>query len=140
MLTDLWYVILAIAVSELGSMVTSSWDDANRDTLGNSEIFGVTPNAPEGYASTSAGEFPAFILYGMAGMAAVGGAAIMIISQRKLKKEGKNLQQTGIDPTQLTGVQTSAGSGGYQTIRGEAPRLLDGLSSDFSSTCGFFSS
>ena len=28
MLMDLWYVILAIAVSELGSMVTSSWDDA----------------------------------------------------------------------------------------------------------------
>ena len=82
--------------------------------------FGVTPNAPEGYATTSAGEFPAFILYGMAGMAAVGGAAIMIISQRKLKREGKNLRQTGIDPTQLTGVQTSASSGGYQTIRGEA--------------------
>jgi len=93
---------------------------ANRDTLGTSEIFGVTPTAPEGYATTSTGEFPAFILYGMAGMAAVGGAAIMIISQRKLKKEGKNLQQTGIDPTQLTGVQTSASSGGYQTIRGEA--------------------
>ena len=93
---------------------------ANRDTLGTSEIFGVTPNAPEGYATTSAGEFPAFILYGMAGMAAVGGVAIMIISQRKLKKEGKNLKQTGIDPSQLTGVQTSASSGGYQTIRGEA--------------------
>ena len=93
---------------------------ANRDTLGTSEIFGVTPNAPEGYASTSTGEFPAFILYGMAGMAAIGGAAIMLISQRKLKKEGKNLQQTGIDPTQLTGVQTSASSGGYQTVRGEA--------------------
>jgi len=93
---------------------------ANRDTLGTSEIFGVTPNAPEGYATTSTGEFPAFILYGMAGMAAVGGAAIMIISQRKLKKEGKNLKQTGIDPSQLTGVQTSASSGGYQTVRGEA--------------------
>ena len=93
---------------------------ANRDTLDNSEIFGVTPNAPEGYASTSSGEFPAFILYGMAGMAAIGGAAIMIISQRKLKKEGTNLQQTGIDPSQLTGVQTSASSGGYQTVRGEA--------------------
>jgi len=93
---------------------------ANRDTLGTSEIFGVTPNAPEGYATTSTGEFPAFILYGMAGMAAVGGAAIMIISQRKLKKEGKNLKQTGIAPSQLTGVQTSASSGGYQTVRGEA--------------------
>ena len=93
---------------------------ANRDVLGDSEIFGVTPNAPEGYATTSAGEFPAFILYGMAGMAAVGGLAIMIISQRKLKKEGKNLKQTGIDPTQLTSSQTSASSGGYQTLRGES--------------------
>jgi hypothetical protein len=93
---------------------------ANRDVLGNSEIFGVTPNAPEGYASTSSGEFPAIILYGMAGMAAVGGAAMMMISKRKLNKEKGHYQQTGIDPTQLTGVQTSASSGGYQTIRGEA--------------------
>jgi len=93
---------------------------ANRDVLGTSEIFGVTPNAPEGYASTSSGEFPAYILYGMAGMAAVGGAAMMMISKRKLNKEKGHYQQTGIDPTQLTGVQTSASSGGYQTVRGEA--------------------
>jgi len=93
---------------------------ANRDTLGNSEIFGVTPNAPEGYASTSSGEFPAFILYGMAGAAAAGGAAMMMVSKRKLNKEKGHYEQTGIDPTQLTGVQTSASSGGYQTVRGEA--------------------
>jgi len=93
---------------------------ANRDVLGSSEIFGVTPNAPEGYASTSSGEFPAFILYGMAGMAAIGGAAMMLVSKRKLNKEKGHYDQTGIDPTQLTGVQTSASSGGYQTVRGEA--------------------
>jgi len=93
---------------------------ANRDVLGNSEIFGVTPTAPEGYASTSSGEFPAFILYGMAGMAGVGGLAMMLMSMRKLKKEKGHMHQTGIDPSQLTGVQTSASSGGYQTIRGEA--------------------
>jgi len=93
---------------------------ANRDVLGTSEIFGVTPNAPEGYASTSSGEFPAYILYGMAGMAAIGGAAMMMVSKRKLNKEKGHYQQTGIDPTQLTGVQTSASSGGYQTVRGEA--------------------
>jgi len=98
---------------------------ANRDVLGTSEIFGVTPNAPEGYASTSSGEFPAVILYGMAGMAAVGGAAMMFMSKRKLAKEKGHYQQTGIDPTQLTGVQTSASSVGYQTIRGEA--LVIGL-------------
>jgi len=93
---------------------------ANRDTLGNSEIFGVKPNAHEGYETTSSGEFPAYILYGMAGMAAVGDAAMMLISKRKRNKEKGHYQQTGIDPTQLTGVQTSASSGGYQTIRGEA--------------------
>ena len=108
---------------------------ANRDVLGSSEIFGVTAQAPEGYASTSSGEFPAFILYGMAGMAAVGGVAIMIISQRKLKKEGKNPQQTGIDPTQLTGVATSASAGGYQTVRGEAQ--VKGLD-DYSQTKSYY--
>ena len=108
---------------------------ANRDVLGSSEIFGVTAQAPEGYASTSSGEFPAFILYGMAGMAAIGGVAIMLISQRKLKKEGKNPQQTGIDPTQLTGVATSASAGGYQTIRGEAQ--VKGLD-DYSQTKSYY--
>jgi len=93
---------------------------ANRDVLGTSEIFGVTPTAPEGYASTSTGEFPAFILYGMAGAAAAGGAAMMLISKRKLKKEEGHMEQKGISPSQLTGYQTSASSGGYQTVRGEA--------------------
>jgi len=99
-------------------------DNASLDVVGfatrDSGFFGVTPTAPEGYATTSSEEFPAMVLYGMAGMAALGGVAIMVVSQRKLKKEGKNLQQTGIDPTQLTGVQTSSSSGGYQTVRGEA--------------------
>ena len=93
---------------------------ANRDVLGTSEIFGVTPNAPEGYASTSSGEFPAFILYGMAGAAAAGGAAMMMISKRKLDKEKGHYEQKGIDPSQLTGYQPSASAGGYQTVRGEA--------------------
>ena len=53
-------------------------------------------------------------------MAALGGVAMMLMSKRKLSKEKGHYQQTGIDPSQLTGVQTSASSGGYQTIRGEA--------------------
>jgi len=93
---------------------------ANRDTLGTSEIFGVTPNAPEGYATTSTGEFPAFILYGMAGMAAIGGVAMYMMSMRKLKGEKGHYDQTGIDPRNLSATATSASSGGYQTVRGEA--------------------
>ena len=93
---------------------------ATREVQSNSEVFGISPMAPEGYATTSSGEFPAGVLYGMAGAAAIGGVAIMIVSQRKLKKEKGHYQQTGIDPSQLTGVATSASSGGYQTVRGEA--------------------
>ena len=116
--SDKVYVIKSIESSANASIDIFGF--ANRDTLGSSEIFGVTPNAPEGYASTSSGEFPAFILYGMAGMAAIGGAAMMLMSKRKLSKEKGHYNQTGIDPSNLTGVATSASSGGYQTVRGEA--------------------
>ena len=46
--------------------------------LDNQEVVGVYPEAPEGYATTSTGEFPVMIIYGMAGMAAFGGIAIFI--------------------------------------------------------------
>ena len=93
---------------------------ATRETSGTSEVFGVSPQPPDGYATTSTGEFPAMILYGMAGMAALGGVAMMMMSRRKLSKEKGHMHQTGIDPSQLTGVATSASAGGYQTVRGEA--------------------
>ena len=93
---------------------------ATREISGTSEVFGVSPEPPEGYATTSTGEFPAMILYGMAGMAALGGVAMMMMSRRKLSKEKGHMEQTGISPSQLTGVATSASAGGYQTVRGEA--------------------
>jgi hypothetical protein len=94
------------------------------DNLAGLEIVGVTPTPPEGFATTSTGGFPAGIIYGMAGMAAIGGVAIFIISNRKLKAEAGQTEQTGIDPSRLRAYQTSAGSGGYQTVRGEA-QLVD---------------
>ena len=100
-----------------------------RDSLEGLEIFGVTPTAPEGFATTSTGEFPVSVIYGMAAMAAVGGAGIFIYSNRKLKHEAT--QQTGIDPSQLKAYQTSAGAGGYQTLRGEAQLIDD---SDYQKT------
>ena len=99
------------------------------DSLEGLEIIGVTPTAPEGFATTSTGEFPVSIIYGMAAMAAIGGAGIFIYSSRKLKHEGT--QQTGIDPSQLRAYQTSAGAGGYQTVRGEAQLIDD---SDYEKT------
>ena len=92
---------------------------ANIDTLDNTEVVGVYPEAPEGFATTSTGEFPVMIIYGMAGMAGVAGVAVFIVSEKK-RKGDLGAGQTGIDPSQLVGADTSTGSGGYKTNRGEA--------------------
>ena len=92
---------------------------ANIDNLEGTEIFGVTPTPPTNYASTSSGEFPVMIIYGMAAMAGIGAIAILFISNRKLKAEEGQGQQ-GIDPSQLQSYSTSESSGGYKTVRGEA--------------------
>ena len=52
-------------------------------------------------------------------MAGVVGVAVFVISEKK-RKGDIGATQTGIDPSQLTGVSTSTGSGGYKTNRGEA--------------------
>jgi len=92
---------------------------ASIDIIDNTEVIGVTPNAPEDYGDTTGGGFPIMIIYGMAGMAGIGTIGILIWSNRKLKSE-EGQGQTGIDPSQLQGYVTSASSGGYQTVRGEA--------------------
>ncbi|MFQ5573927.1 MAG: hypothetical protein ACE5EJ_06720 [Nitrosopumilaceae archaeon] len=97
------------------------------DKLAELEIVGVTPTPPEGFATTATGGFPVSIIYGMAAMAAVGGGAIFFVSNRKLKAEAGLTEQTGIDPSRLRAYQTSAGAGGYQTVRGEA-QLIDDTS------------
>lgn len=94
------------------------------DKLGALEIVGVTATPPEGFMTTSTGGFPVGIIYGMAGLAAIGGGIIFFISNRKLKAEAGQTEQTGIDPSRLRAYQTSEGSGGYQTVRGEA-QLID---------------
>jgi hypothetical protein len=102
---------------------------ANIDVLDNQEVVGVYPEAPEGYATTSTGEFPVMIIYGMAGFAGMAGIAIFLVSEKKRKKDAKagNIQ-TGIDPSQLVGADTSTGSGGYKTNRGEAHLKSDDYS------------
>ncbi len=87
------------------------------DQLDGIEIAGVTPSAPDS-ANTATGDFPVFIIYGMAGLAAVGGLLFFFVSNRALKNEKQG--QQGIDPHDLVGYQTSTASGGYQTNRGEA--------------------
>ncbi len=103
------------------------------DVLDGVEIAGVTPTPPEGYATTSTGDFPIFIVYGMAGVAAIAGIAFFFVSNRSLKNERQG--QQGIDPSLLVGYQTSSSSGGYQTNRGEA-QLADG--SDYQQTRSYY--
>lgn len=103
------------------------------DTLEGVEIAGVTDRAPDDFATTSTGDFPVIIIYGMAGLAAVGGGLFFVFSNRALKNEKKG--QQGIDPSRLVGYQTSSASGGYQTNRGEA-QLRD--ASDYQQTRSYY--
>ena len=66
------------------------------------------------------GEFPATIMYGMAGMAVVGGVLLFAISSRKLKNDSLNGGQTGIDPAHLASRESSNSAASYKTNRGES--------------------
>lgn len=103
------------------------------DSLDGIEIAGVTPQAPEGFTIDPTGGFPIFIIYGMAGLAAVAGIAFFFVSNRSLKNEKQG--QQGVDPAHLVGYQTSSASGGYQTNRGEA-QLRD--ASDYQQTRSYY--
>ena len=115
-MADQLYVVRSVQSSDQANL--SAIGFGALDTLDGVEIAGVTPTPPEGYATTSTGEFPVMIVYGMAGMAALGGIGFFIFSNRSLKNTEQS--QQGIDPSRLQGYQTSASSGGYQTNRGEA--------------------
>ena len=117
--TDKTYDLRTIESADAANVFVAGF--ANVDVLQNSEVFGFSPTAPEGFATTSTGGFPMMIIYGMAGMAGVAGIAVFIISEKKRKGEIKQGGiQTGIDPSQLVGADTSTGAGGYKTNRGEA--------------------
>lgn len=119
--TDKTYVVRAIASADNANLRVIGF--ASIDSLEGIEIVGVTPTPPEGYATTSTGQFPVMIIYGMAAMAAIGGGAFFMFSNRQLKRSTET-GQTGIDPSRLRAYETSAGAGGYQTTRGEA-QLID---------------
>ena len=113
---DQHYIVRSVQSTDQGNLYAIGFGAL--DKLDGVEIAGVTPTPPEGYATTSTGDFPIMIVYGMAGIAAVAGGAFFVISNRALKNEAKG--QQGISPDRLVGYQTSASSGGYQTNRGEA--------------------
>ena len=121
------YVVRSVQSSDQGNIAAIGFGAI--DVLDGLEIVGLTPTPPAGYQTTSSGGFPVTIVYGMAGMAAIGGIAFFIFSNRALKNQTTG--QQGIDPSRLVRYQTSASSGGYQTNRGEA-QLAD--NSDYAQT------
>jgi len=122
--TDKTYDLRTIESADSANIFFAGF--ANIDTLNSAEVVGVYPEAPEGFATTSTGEFPVMIIYGMAGFAGIAGVAIFIISEKKRKGDlAAGNVQTGIDPSQLVGADTSTGSGGYKTNRGEAHLKTD---------------
>ena len=122
--TDTTYDLRTIESADSANIFFAGF--ANIDVLDNTEVVGVYPEAPEGFATTSTGEFPVMIIYGMAGFAGIAGIAIFLVSEKKRKGDLKaGNVQTGIDPSQLVGADTSTGSGGYKTNRGEAHLKAD---------------
>lgn len=113
---DQRYIVRSVQSSDQGNLAAIGFGAL--DIFDGVEIAGVTPTPPDDYATTSTGDFPVMIIYGMAAIAAIAGGAFFMFSNRALKntKEG----QQGIDPNRLQGYQTSSSSGGYQTNRGEA--------------------
>lgn len=114
--SDQTYVVRSVQSSDQANL--SAIGFGALDVLDGVEIIGVTPTPPEDFMTTSTGDFPVMIIYGMAGIAAVAGIAFFFISSRSLKNETQG--QQGIDPNRLQGYETSASSGGYKTNRGEA--------------------
>jgi len=121
------YVVRSVQSSDQGNIAAIGFGAL--DVLDGLEIAGITPTPPAGYATTSSGGFPITIVYGMSAMAAIGGIAFFIFSNRALKNQ--KVGQQGIDPSKLVSYQTSASSGGYQTNRGEAQLADD---SDYAKT------
>ncbi|KFM18985.1 hypothetical protein AAA799P11_00837 [Marine Group I thaumarchaeote SCGC AAA799-P11] len=130
-MADQLYVVRSVQSSDQANLYAIGFGAL--DVFDGVEIAGVTATPPENYATTSTGDFPVMIIYGMAGIAAIAGGAFFMFSNRALKntKEG----QQGIDPNRLVGYQTSSSSGGYQTNRGEA-QLADG--SDYQQTRSYY--
>ena len=115
-ISDQLYVVRSVQSTDTANLSTIGFGAL--DKLDGVEIAGVTPTPPDDFMTTSTGDFPVMIVYGMAGLAAAAGIGFFFISSRSLKNEKQG--QQGIDPNRLVGYQTSASSGGYQTNRGEA--------------------
>jgi hypothetical protein len=114
---DKKYVISSFEAADSATLFVPGY--ARAGTLGAYEIIEAGTKPPLGTSQDDKNRFPIMVMYGMAGAAAAGAGGFFWWSNKKAKKE-QALGQTGIDPSQLRGIETSAASGGYKTNRGEA--------------------
>ena len=67
-------------------------------------------------------EFPATVMYGMAGFAVIGTIVMFVVSNKKIKMD-KSEGQTGVNPADLSTYESSDSAGSYKTNRGESVLL-----------------
>ena len=113
---DKKYKINIIESRDDASITIEGYSDPS--SIGSIETFEASLSAPV-TENPATDEFPATVMYSMAGMAAFGGIVMFLISNRKLKKD-KDQGQTGIDPANMIAYDTSSSAGSYQTNRGES--------------------
>ena len=113
--TDKKYSIKIVESQDDASIAIEGYADSS--TFGGIEVFETSlKNTVNDVPETG---FPGGVMYGMAGMAVIGGIVMFVVSNRKLKQD-KNQGQTGIDPAHLRSYETSDSAGGYKTNRGES--------------------
>ena len=113
---DTKYTIRIIESRDDATILLEGYVDTTR--IGEIEVFQTSLKSPV-TQKPDTDEFPATVMYGMAGMAAIGAVVMFVISDQKLKRD-KNQGQTGVDPALLRAFETSESSGSYKTNRGES--------------------
>jgi len=113
---DKKYKIVMIESRDDASIAVEGY--AEYSSLGPIEIFETSLSSPVS-EKPATDEFPATVMYGMASIAAIGGAAMFVFSNRKAKKD-LDQGQTGIDPAYLRSFESSQSAGSWKTNRGES--------------------
>ena len=113
---DKKYTIRIIESRDDATISLEGYVDSTR--IGDLEVFQISLKSSEP-KKPGTGGFLTTTMYGMAGMAAIGGIVMFVFSNRKLKKD-QNEGQTGIDPAHLRSYDTSVSAGSYKTNRGES--------------------
>lgn len=113
---DKKYKIVMIESRDDASIAVEGYADYS--SFGPIEIFETSLSSPIN-AKPATNEFPSTVMYGMASIAAIGGASMFVFSNRKAKKD-LDQGQTGIDPAHLRAFETSQSTGSWKTNRGES--------------------